>query len=115
MNEWEDNTEILEGEVVESESVSLEQQQITPQPPVEVGRNDRTKKGVLTTPLSWQGVPTWVVYLLTILGVIYLLNPTAGFIEVLPDNLPFVGNLDEGAAMMLIWYGLIEFFEGRKG
>ncbi|MDF1752742.1 MAG: DUF1232 domain-containing protein [Verrucomicrobiales bacterium] len=33
----------------------------------------------------------------------YLINPTAGFIELIPDNLPFVGNLDEaGAAAILI-------------
>ena len=66
-------------------------------------------------PLSWRGVPAWLVYLAAVVGVMYLLNPTAGLIEVLPDNLPFVGNLDEGVATMLLWYGLVEFFEGRKG
>jgi hypothetical protein len=30
--------------------------------------------------------------------VLYLLNPGAGFVELLPDNLPLIGNLDEGAA-----------------
>jgi len=48
------------------------------------------------------------------LGLIYILNPTLGILEFLPDNLPIVGNLDEGAAFMMIWYGLVEFFEGRK-
>lgn len=39
-----------------------------------------------------------------IIGVIYLINPTAGFIELLPDNLPFIGNLDEaGATTLLLW------------
>lgn len=28
-------------------------------------------------------------------GALYLVNPTAGVFELLPDNLPFVGNLDE--------------------
>ena len=68
--------------------------------------------GPLTTPLSVRGVPRWLTYLLTVVGIIYLLNPTAGLLEVLPDNLPIIGNLDEGVAMMLIWYGLVEFFEG---
>ncbi|MFZ4826668.1 MAG: DUF1232 domain-containing protein [Phototrophicaceae bacterium] len=48
---------------------------------------------------------------LGVLGVIYLLNPTAGFLELLPDNLPFVGNLDEATAVLLVtstlrYYGL---------
>jgi len=85
-------------------------------------RNDQEKQkegapdklGVLTTPLSLRGVPVWVIYLLAALGVVYILNPTAGIIELLPDNLPIVGNLDEGAAFLTIWYALIEFFEGRK-
>ena len=29
---------------------------------------------------------------------LYLLNPTFGVFEIFPDNLPFIGNLDEGAA-----------------
>ncbi len=36
------------------------------------------------------------------LGVVYLLNPTAGFLEFLPDNLPLIGNLDEGIAVTLV-------------
>lgn len=66
------------------------------------------------TPLSEHGVPVWSVYALAVLGFIYILNPTLGLIEFLPDNLPIVGNLDEGAAFMLIWAGLVEYFEGRK-
>ncbi len=39
-----------------------------------------------------------------ILGIIYLLNPTAGFLELIPDNLPLIGNLDEaGATALLLW------------
>lgn len=38
------------------------------------------------------------------LGAVYLINPTAGVLELLPDALPFVGNLDEaGATALLIW------------
>jgi|GEM_PF-327627 len=36
------------------------------------------------------------------LGVVYLINPTAGIFELIPDNLPVVGNLDEAAAVMLL-------------
>ncbi len=37
-----------------------------------------------------------------IIGVIYILNPTAGIIEIIPDNIPFIGNLDEAAAVLLV-------------
>jgi len=65
-------------------------------------------------PLSESGFPAWAVYALALLGLIYILNPTMGIIEFLPDNLPGVGNLDEGVAFMLLWAGLVEYFEGRK-
>ena len=42
---------------------------------------------------------------ITIIGIIslvYLLNPTAGFFELIPDNIPFLGNLDEATACALI-------------
>ena len=37
-----------------------------------------------------------------LLGAIYLLNPTAGILELIPDNLPVIGNLDEAAAVLLV-------------
>ncbi|WP_419172872.1 DUF1232 domain-containing protein [Halobacteriovorax sp.] len=37
-----------------------------------------------------------------IIGIIYILNPTAGVIEIIPDNLPYIGNLDEAGAVLLI-------------
>lgn len=33
--------------------------------------------------------------LLGLLSAIYLINPTLGLFELIPDNLPVVGNLDE--------------------
>jgi uncharacterized membrane protein YkvA (DUF1232 family) len=37
-------------------------------------------------------------------SLVYLVNPTAGLLEFIPDNVPFFGNLDEaGATTMLIW------------
>jgi hypothetical protein len=37
-----------------------------------------------------------------LISVVYLVNPTAGFLELIPDNVPFVGNLDEAGAMALL-------------
>ncbi len=37
-----------------------------------------------------------------LLATLYILNPTAGVFEILPDNLPLVGNLDEAAAVALL-------------
>lgn len=42
------------------------------------------------------------VFLLGLLSVLYILNPTAGLFEIIPDNLPFIGNLDEAAAVALL-------------
>lgn len=37
------------------------------------------------------------------IALLYLVNPTAGFLEFIPDNLPLVGNLDEvGATAILL-------------
>jgi uncharacterized membrane protein YkvA (DUF1232 family) len=42
------------------------------------------------------------VFSLGLLSVFYLLNPTAGVFEIIPDNLPLIGNLDEAAAVALL-------------
>lgn len=68
----------------------------------------------VTEPLSKRGWPVWLIYLFAFLGVLYILNPTAGVFEFIPDNIPFIGNLDEGIAFMLILAGLVEMFEGGK-
>ena len=68
----------------------------------------------LSEPLSKVGWPTWLVYILAVMGVVYILNPTSGIIELIPDNIPLVGNMDEGVAVMLILAGLVEAVEGRK-
>ena len=47
-----------------------------------------------------------VSILLGIVCVIYLINPTAGVLELIPDNLPIVGNLDEAAAMTVLLVSL---------
>ncbi|MBN1959179.1 MAG: DUF1232 domain-containing protein [Desulfuromonadales bacterium] len=42
------------------------------------------------------------VLLLGIFSLLYLLNPTAGIFELIPDNIPLIGNLDEAAAITLL-------------
>ena len=37
-----------------------------------------------------------------ILAAVYVLNPGAGIIELIPDNIPIIGNLDEAAAVALL-------------
>jgi len=44
-----------------------------------------------------------LVALTGIISLVYLINPGMGIFELIPDNLPIIGNLDEaGAAMLLI-------------
>lgn len=57
--------------------------------------------------------PFWI-YLTGVVGVIYMLNPTMGVFELIPDNLPIIGNLDEGAAAILIWNAVQQFRATRK-
>lgn len=48
--------------------------------------------------------PLPVLILAIVLSVVYIINPTAGVLEFIPDNIPLVGNLDEaGATAMLLW------------
>ena len=48
---------------------------------------------------GWAKTLAWTTI---ILGILYLINPTAGFIEFLPDAIPGIGNLDEAAVVFLI-------------
>ncbi len=50
-----------------------------------------------------------LVALAGIISLIYLLNPTLGIFELLPDNLPIIGNLDEATAMMVLLAALRYF------
>jgi hypothetical protein len=43
-----------------------------------------------------------IVISLGLLSAVYLVNPGAGVIELIPDNIPVVGNLDEAAATLLL-------------
>ena len=44
---------------------------------------------------------TLVAVTVAIFCVVYMLNPTAGFFEFIPDSIPFIGNVDEGLIMLL--------------
>lgn len=83
-------------------------------------KQDQPKKSpsgfvrALSEPLSKYGWPSWLVYLLSIIGVLYILNPTLGLLEFIPDNLPIIGNLDESVAVMLVLAGIVEALEGKK-
>jgi len=42
---------------------------------------------------------------------VYLINPTLGILELIPDNLPLIGNLDEAGATAILlsvlrYYGI---------
>ena len=58
--------------------------------------------------------------ILGIFCLVYLINPGAGVLELIPDNLPVIGNLDEGLAttgllIALSNLGLIKLQGGRLG
>jgi hypothetical protein len=43
-----------------------------------------------------------VIFVIGLLATFYLINPGAGVFELIPDNLPLVGNLDEAGATALL-------------
>jgi len=54
-----------------------------------------------------------------LLSLVYLFNPGAGVFELIPDNFPIIGNLDEAAAVAIVlaafrYYGIdLTSFLGR--
>ena len=51
----------------------------------------------------------FLVLLVIIICSLYLINPTMGLFELIPDNIPVIGNLDEGVATTLLLSGLSYF------
>lgn len=52
-----------------------------------------------------------VIIAVAALAGIYLINPTFGVFELIPDNIPLVGNMDEAGATLILlntlrYYGL---------
>lgn len=43
-----------------------------------------------------------VVIVVGLLSMLYLFNPGAGVFELIPDNIPGLGNLDEATAVLLL-------------
>jgi hypothetical protein len=50
-----------------------------------------------------------LIVIIGLLSGIYLVNPGFGIFEFIPDNVPFVGNLDEGMASFLLLSSLAYF------
>ena len=46
-----------------------------------------------------------------IIAIAYVLNFGAGIIEIIPDNFPIIGNIDEGTAGILLLKAYQELFE----
>jgi len=44
----------------------------------------------------------FVVIGAALFAIFYIINPTAGFIELIPDNIPLIGNLDEAGAVFIL-------------
>ncbi len=44
----------------------------------------------------------FIVFCIGVIALLYLLNIGMGLIEFIPDNIPFVGNLDEAGAVALL-------------
>ena len=49
-----------------------------------------------------KAVKALLVAVIGVISVVYLLNPTAGFIELIPDNIPVIGNLDEAGVTAIL-------------
>ncbi|QPJ61898.1 MAG: DUF1232 domain-containing protein [Candidatus Nitronauta litoralis] len=45
---------------------------------------------------------SFLVAMAGLVSLIYLVNPGAGIIEIIPDNMPIIGNLDEGTAAAVL-------------
>jgi uncharacterized membrane protein YkvA (DUF1232 family) len=43
-----------------------------------------------------------IVLVFAALAALYMINPTAGFLEFIPDAFPIIGNLDEATATLII-------------
>jgi hypothetical protein len=60
-----------------------------------------------------RALKTCLYVLGVVVGAVYIANPTAGVWELLPDNLPLVGNLDE-AAMVTMLLGCLRALKRQR-
>ena len=49
------------------------------------------------------------VFVCGLVAFIYLLNPTAGILELVPDAFPIIGNLDEVGATLILFHAIKVF------
>ena len=54
-------------------------------------------------------VQTTVMLIIGALSLLYLINPGFGVFELIPDNIPLIGNLDEVTATILL-LGVLRYF-----
>ena len=64
--------------------------------------------GEIVQPARRSFFTTLMVLVMGLVMVVYLLNPLMG-IDLLPDNLPIVGNIDEAAATAIL-LGCLSYF-----
>ena len=55
----------------------------------------------------------FLIGILALIAILYLLNPGLGVFEFLPDNIPFVGNVDETLAAYVL-VSAFQYFRGKK-
>jgi hypothetical protein len=60
-------------------------------------------------PPGWGKALAWATIAV---GGLYILNPTGGIIELIMDNFPIVGNLDE-AAILFLMFGAMRYLGMR--
>ena len=53
-------------------------------------------------------------WVLLVISIFYLLNPSAGIWEIIPDNIPIIGNLDEVAAVLIALDALRSIRKSKK-
>jgi hypothetical protein len=78
----------------------LAQSQSSEAPDVQPGHSDPAAR----VRRNWPGQTLAVIGV--VLSLLYLSNVGAGFLELIPDNLPGIGNIDEVAFTMILIYCL---------
>ena len=62
-----------------------------------------------------KATPLPVLVLSILFSVVYIINPTFGVFEFIPDNWPLIGNLDEAGATALLIWAINEWRKQRDG
>jgi uncharacterized membrane protein YkvA (DUF1232 family) len=62
-----------------------------------------------------KATPIPLLILSILFSVVYIINPTFGVFEFIPDNWPLIGNLDEAGATALLIWAINEWRKQRDG